>query len=213
MTHWKTPWCWERVKAEGEGDNRRWDDWKASLSRWHEFEQVLGVGDGQGSLTCCSPWSHKELDTTEWVNWTESPALGRFLIYNAWIISLVIVQWGPSIDCLDSPSMQPFILALLLLLFLIFNYLYFHRLKISISSTQKECWAPGFLLQSGGNYWVATFVSCLSGITVLRWLMFSALKPWLHKCCPFSFFFSWVRWEVKFGSCYPILLEGELRTF
>ena len=31
----------------------------------HEFEQTLGDGDGQGGLTCCSPWSHKELDTTE----------------------------------------------------------------------------------------------------------------------------------------------------
>ena len=31
----------------------------------HEFEQALGVGEGQGSLGCCSPWGHKELDTTE----------------------------------------------------------------------------------------------------------------------------------------------------
>ena len=31
-----------------------------------EFEQVLGAGDGQGSLACCSPWGHKELDTDEW---------------------------------------------------------------------------------------------------------------------------------------------------
>ena len=31
----------------------------------HEFEQALGVSDGQGSLACCSPWGHKELDTTE----------------------------------------------------------------------------------------------------------------------------------------------------
>ena len=31
----------------------------------HEFDQALGVGDGQGSLACCIPWSHKELDTTE----------------------------------------------------------------------------------------------------------------------------------------------------
>ena len=37
----------------------------------HEFEQAPGVGYGQGSLTCCSPWVHKELDTTEWLNWTE----------------------------------------------------------------------------------------------------------------------------------------------
>ena len=31
----------------------------------HEFEQVPGVGGGQESLVCCSPWGHKELDTTE----------------------------------------------------------------------------------------------------------------------------------------------------
>ena len=37
----------------------------------HEFEQVVGAGDGQGSLVCCSPWDRKESDTTEWLNWTE----------------------------------------------------------------------------------------------------------------------------------------------
>ena len=31
----------------------------------HESEQALRVGDGQGSLACCSPWGHKELDMTE----------------------------------------------------------------------------------------------------------------------------------------------------
>ena len=31
----------------------------------HEFEQALGVGDGQGSLVCCSPWGLKESDMTE----------------------------------------------------------------------------------------------------------------------------------------------------
>ena len=34
----------------------------------HEFEQALGVGDEQGSLAGCSPWSHKELNTTERLN-------------------------------------------------------------------------------------------------------------------------------------------------
>ena len=34
----------------------------------HEFEQALGVGDGQRSLVCCSPWGHKESDTTERLN-------------------------------------------------------------------------------------------------------------------------------------------------
>ena len=31
----------------------------------HKFEQAPGVDDGQGSLACCSPWGHKELDMTE----------------------------------------------------------------------------------------------------------------------------------------------------
>ena len=31
----------------------------------HEFEQTLGDGEGQGNLVCCSPWGHKESDTTE----------------------------------------------------------------------------------------------------------------------------------------------------
>ena len=41
---------------------------------WHhqlngqEFEQALGAGDGQGSLVCCSPCGHKQLDTTEQLN-------------------------------------------------------------------------------------------------------------------------------------------------
>ena len=41
----------------------------------HEFEQAPGVGDGQGGLACCSPWSCQESDMTEWLNWnwTEVP--------------------------------------------------------------------------------------------------------------------------------------------
>ena len=34
----------------------------------HEFEQTPGDGEGQGSLACCSPWGHKELDMTELLN-------------------------------------------------------------------------------------------------------------------------------------------------
>ena len=34
----------------------------------HEFEQTLGDSEGQGSLACCSPWDHKESDTTEQQN-------------------------------------------------------------------------------------------------------------------------------------------------
>ena len=34
LTHWKRPWCWERLKAGGKGDDRGWDDWMTSLNRW-----------------------------------------------------------------------------------------------------------------------------------------------------------------------------------
>ena len=33
-THWKRPWCWERLGAGGEGDDRGWDGWMASPTRW-----------------------------------------------------------------------------------------------------------------------------------------------------------------------------------
>ena len=34
LIHWKRPWCWEGLGAGGEGDDRRWDGWMASLTRW-----------------------------------------------------------------------------------------------------------------------------------------------------------------------------------
>ena len=34
LTHLKRPWCWERLRAGGEGDDRGWDGWMASLTRW-----------------------------------------------------------------------------------------------------------------------------------------------------------------------------------
>ena len=47
------------------------------MARWHHwlngygFGWTLGVGVWQGGLVCCSPWGHKESDTTEWLNWTQ----------------------------------------------------------------------------------------------------------------------------------------------
>ena len=51
---------------------------KDEMVGWHHrlsgdvFELAPGVGDGQGSLACCSPWGRKELDRTERLNRTES---------------------------------------------------------------------------------------------------------------------------------------------
>ena len=66
----KRPWCCERLKAGGKGDDRGWDGWHHQLNG-HEFEQTPGDADEQESLVCCSPCGHKELDMTERLNWTE----------------------------------------------------------------------------------------------------------------------------------------------
>ena len=71
LTHLKRPWCWERLKVGGEGDNRGWDGWMASPNQWTWVWVNPRVGDGQRGLECCSPWGHKESDTTKWRNWTE----------------------------------------------------------------------------------------------------------------------------------------------
>ena len=61
------------------------------MAGWHhwldgcESEWIPGVGDGQGGLACCNSWGRKELDTTEWLNWTSveviSPLLPRPKLY------------------------------------------------------------------------------------------------------------------------------------
>ena len=55
----------QEEKGTTEDEMVGWHHWLDS----HEFEQAPGIGDEQGSLVCCSPWGHKELDTTEQLNW------------------------------------------------------------------------------------------------------------------------------------------------
>ena len=67
----------EKTDAEkywGQEEKRTTEDEMVGWHHWligHEFVQALGVGDGQGSLACCSPWGRKESDTPEQLNWTE----------------------------------------------------------------------------------------------------------------------------------------------
>ena len=72
LTYWIRPWCWERLRAGGEGDNRGWNGWMASPTGW------TWVWASSGSLW----WTRKpgllqplgshnwgQLDTTECLNW------------------------------------------------------------------------------------------------------------------------------------------------
>ena len=55
----------QELKGTTEDEMAGWHHWLNG----HEFEQAPGVGDGHGGLLCCSPWGHKESDTTERLNW------------------------------------------------------------------------------------------------------------------------------------------------
>ena len=65
---WKDPHAGKDWRQEEKGTTEdevvEWHHWLNG----HEFEQAQGYGEGQGSLACCSPWGHKELDSTEWLN-------------------------------------------------------------------------------------------------------------------------------------------------
>ena len=64
----------EKTLTLGKIEGRRKRGQQDATVGWHhrlnrlEFEQAPGVGDGQGGLACCSPWVHKESDTTERMN-------------------------------------------------------------------------------------------------------------------------------------------------
>ena len=77
LTHWKKPWCWERLKAGGEGDDRGWDGWMAPPTQW-TWVWVSSRSwwwTGKPGM----PWGCKESDTTEHLNWP-SWTLDRDLI-------------------------------------------------------------------------------------------------------------------------------------
>ena len=67
LTHWKRPWCWERLKAGGEGDNRGWDGWIASPDSMDmSLSKLSWWWTGKPGVL-----QSMELDTTERLNWTD----------------------------------------------------------------------------------------------------------------------------------------------
>ena len=62
----------QEEKGMTEGEMVGWHHWLDG----YEFEQASGIGDGQGSLACCSPWGLKESDTTDRIEWSSNPTSG-----------------------------------------------------------------------------------------------------------------------------------------
>ena len=64
------PWCWERMKAGGEGDGRGWDGWMSSLTLWTWVWASSGSWWWTGKTGLLQALGHKESDMTEQLNYT-----------------------------------------------------------------------------------------------------------------------------------------------
>ena len=100
--------CWEALGAGGEGDDRGWDGWMASLTQWRESQWTPGVGNGQGGLACCDSWGRKDSDTTERLIWSDLIELFSnsppFLVFHIFPHCLILVLFLPLVQVVKPGS-------------------------------------------------------------------------------------------------------------
>ena len=112
LTHWKRLWCWEGLGAGGGGDDRGWDGWMASLTRWTWvwlnsgswwWTGRPGVLRFMGSQRVRHDWA------TE-LNWTDHVTLSQLLLFskknNTCLIKWSEVKWSET-HSVVSDSLQP----------------------------------------------------------------------------------------------------------
>jgi len=116
LTNLKRPWCWERLKAGGEGDDREWDGWMASQTQWtcvwvnsggSWWTVRSGVLQSMGSqlsvwaiLTQLSNWN--ELN---WSIWLCEICISKRVKWKT--ISLLLLSPIPNLTSLFSPAFSP----------------------------------------------------------------------------------------------------------
>ena len=116
LTHWKRPWCWERLRAWGEGDDRGWDGGMASLIQW----TWVWVGSGRWWRTgrravvhgVAKSWTRLS-DWTDWAelekpkklrSWHLVPSLHGKQMGKQWKQGQTLFSWAPK-------SLQPWLTA------------------------------------------------------------------------------------------------------
>ena len=155
----------------------------------HDFEKVLGVGDGQGIQVCWSPWGRKELQMTEWLNSTE---LMQYCCLQHW--SLFPLPITSTTECFLFVCL--FVLAQPLHSF----WSYFSLFSSSILGTYRpeEFIFPCHIFlpfyNSGGSQGKNTEVVCHS---LLQWTTFCQdSPPWpIHLGLPYT---TWLRVSLSY---------------
>ena len=79
LTYWKRPWCWARLKAGRDGDDRGRDDWMASLTWWTWVRASSGSWWWRGKPGVLQSMGLQTV-RHDWLNWTDD-TLCRFLFY------------------------------------------------------------------------------------------------------------------------------------
>ena len=97
LTHWKRPWCWERLRAGGEGDDRGWDGWMASPTQWTWVWASYGSWWWTGKPGVLQSMGCKDSEMTEQLNWTE-----LILCWGEYSISQISVYMSQLIDIYQS---------------------------------------------------------------------------------------------------------------
>ena len=82
LTHLKRPWCWERLKAGGEGDDRGWDSWMASLTRWTWVWVGSGSWWSTGKSGVLQSMGQPRVMYDWLTDWTEQSRLCHFYIFH-----------------------------------------------------------------------------------------------------------------------------------
>ena len=90
LTYWKRPWCWKRLKAGGEGDDRGWDDWMASLTQWTWVwvDSWSWWWTGRPGILWFMGSQRVRHDWATELNWTK---LNR--IFRKWLVITGYVKW------------------------------------------------------------------------------------------------------------------------